>query len=329
MSILKNFSGFLYRHAIIILLIMILFSAIVLLWVQKQEKIRPLISKPKYHFFFIAQNSVDPFWKEVIKGVQKAAEDNGVVVEFSAPRFDDPNEELNYLDIATISKVDGIITHVSNGVDFTELIDRAYKRGIPVITFENDDSESLRYAFTGTNNFAVGREAARLLIEATGGKANIAVISSNDTSQGSIEYNLKMNGFLSILRNYPDMKVIRNYTSKMGILSAEEITQTIIDSGENINAIFAVSSADTLGSAQLIVDRNKVGDIILVGYGNSEEILRYIDNEVIYGTVSSDAYKMGYESLKALVDLKSGNSVSTFIDTEVKVVTKKNLSGIK
>jgi ribose transport system substrate-binding protein len=115
----------------------------------------------------------------------------------------------------------------------------------------------------------------------------------------------------------------------MGILSAEEITQTIIDSEEGINAIFTFSSADTLGSAQLIVDRSRVGKIVLVGYGSSEEILRYIDKEIIYGTVASDPYKMGYESVKALVDVKDGKSIPSFIDTQVKVITKKTLNNNK
>jgi ribose transport system substrate-binding protein len=328
MNFLKIFTKFLYKYAILILLLMVA-SASVTLFLLRKEDLKPLISKPKHHFYFIAQNSVDPFWDEVVRGVEKAAKDYNVVVEFCAPRFNDPQEELKYIDIATISKVDGIITHITNGIDFTGAIDRAYYNRIPVITFENDDSESKRYAFAGTNSFTIGREAARLLVEATAGKANIAVISSSELNQGSVEHNLKMNGFISYLKDYPNMKVIETYTSKMGILSAEEITQNIIDSEENINAIFTVSSADTLGSAQLIVDRNKVGSISLVGYGSSEEILRYIDKEIIYGTVASNPYRMGYESLKALVDIKSGKSVPTFIDTELKVITNKNLESFK
>ena len=116
------------------------------------------------------------------------------------------------------------------------------------------------------------------------------------------------------------------YTSKMGILSAEEITQSIINSGESVNAIFTTNSVDTLGSAQLIVDRNKVGSVILVGYGDTINILRYIEKGIIYGTVMSDPYKMGYESLKALNDIKEKNNVSTFIDTGVKVITYDTLS---
>jgi ribose transport system substrate-binding protein len=229
------------------------------------------------------------------------------------------------MDIAVISKVDGIITHVPSGIGFTDAIDKAYDNGIPVITVENDDSESKRYAFAGTNSFELGKEAARLLIEATGAIANVAVISNGDLEQDAIEHNLKMNGFISTLKEYPDMKIIKTYTSKMGILSAEEITQTIIDSDEGINAIFTFSSADTLGSAQLIVDRSKVGKFILVGYGNSEEIIRYIDKEIIYGTVASDPYKMGYESVKALIDIKDDKSIPSFINTQVKVITKRDI----
>lgn len=328
MERLKNFFKFLYGHAILILTVMVIFASLVLFWLQREE-IKPYISKPKYHFYFIAQNSVDPFWNEVVQGAKEAAKDNNVVLEFNIPRFNNPEEELKFMDMAITSKVDGIITHVPNGTSFTAVIDRAYSRGIPVITIDNDDSESNRYAFVGTNSFMLGKEAAKLLIDATGGTANIAVISNSDLEQDSIEHNLKMNGFISALKDYPNMNVVKVYTSQMGILSAEEITQTIIDSEEAINAIFTFSSADTVGSAQLIVDRSKVGSFVLVGYGNSEDIVRYINKEIIYGTVASDPYKMGYESVKALVDVKEGDSVPTFIDTEVKIITKKNLKSLK
>lgn len=321
----------LYKHAISILLLLIAITSGALFWLSKEKIIQPIqtISKPKHHFYFIAENSVDPFWSEVIKGAKQSAKDNNVALECYAPRFNDPKEELKYMDIATLSKVDGIITHVSSAIDFTAAIDKARSNNIPVITLENDDNKSKRQAFIGTNSFMIGREAAKLLIEATGGKANIAVISSDDSNQGSVEENLKMNGFISTLKDYPNIKIVKNYTSKMGILSSEEITQKIIDSEDKINTIFTVSSADTLGVAQYIVDRNKVGDILVVGYGSSDGILRYIDKGIIYGTVASDPYKMGYEGLKALKDLKEGNTIPTFIDTGVDVITKSNLNKYK
>ena len=282
-------------------------------------------TKPQYHFYFIGQNAVDPFWKEVKKGIEGAGKQYNVVVEYNAPRFNNPEDEIKFLDIAITSNVDGIITHVSNGPDFTRLINDAYEQGIPLITIENDDKNSNRNAFVGTNSFLLGKEAAKLMIEATNGKANIAIIVSNEFELDAVSQNLKINGFLSTIKDYPNMMVMSTYTSKMGILSAEEITQSIINSGEGVNAIFTSNSVDTLGSAQLIVDRNKVGSVILVGYGDTDDILRYIEKGIIYGTVMSDPYRMGYESLKALIDIKEKNNVSTFIDTGVKMITYDTL----
>ncbi|NLZ49142.1 MAG: sugar ABC transporter substrate-binding protein [Clostridiales bacterium] len=324
MKKIKLIATYMYNYAIYILLFLIALCSIVL-YALKKEDIQLPGAKPLYHFYFIGQNSADPFWKEVMRGVEESAEDNNVVVEIYAPRFNDPTEELKYIDIATISKVDGIITHVTNSEGFTDLINKAVSKDIPVITFENDDAKSNRNAYIGTNSFMVGKEAARLLAEATGGKARIAIISSDDGSQGSIEHNAKMYGFSTTLKNYPDMKVVKSYSSKMGVLSAEEITQNIIESDEEINAIFTLTSADTLGSVQFIVNSNKVGQIAVVGYGNSEEILRYIDKEIIYGTIASDPYNMGYESIKSLIAIKSGEIVPEFIDTDIEVITKKNL----
>ncbi len=323
-NFVKKLTYYINKHAILILMLLICMTSGFLFWIQREEA-NVFISKPKYHFYLIAQNSVDPFWKELKLGLEAAAKERKVVVEFNAPRFNNPQEELRYLDIAVTSQVDGIITHVSSGGEYTNLINRAIENGIPVVTLENDDKASDRNAFVGTNSFELGKAAAELMIRATAGRANIAVIVSNDLEPDSTSQNLKMNGFLSTLKDFPEMRVVRTYTSKMGILSAEEITQEIIAGADNINAIFTTSSVDTIGSAQLVVDRNRVGSIAIVGYGDTEEILRYISKDIIYGTVMSDPYKMGYECINALIDIKEKNNVSTFIDTGVKVITKDNV----
>ncbi|WP_084667187.1 sugar-binding protein [Thermanaeromonas toyohensis] len=283
-------------------------------------------SIPKYHFYLVAPNSVDPFWREVYRGASEAASLYNLALEFSAPRFNNSEEEIKYLDMAITARVDGIITHVSYATDFTRLIDKAYSRGIPVITIDNDAKESKRKAFVGANSFVLGEQAGRLMVQATAGKANIAIIVSNDGQKDVIYQNLKLNGFLNALREHPDMKIVDIYTSKLGILSAEEITQSILNHHPPIDAIYCMDSVDTLGVAQAIVDFNRVGDIKIVGYGDTPEILRYIERGIIYGTVMNDPYKMGYESIKALLEIKEKDNTSTFIDTGVKIITKENVN---
>ncbi len=325
MNRVKNLLRFIGKHSILILSILIALTSGFLFWVLREER-EMIISKPRYHFYFITQNSVDPLWKEVRQGAESAARQLDVAVEFNHPRFNNPQEELKYLDIAVSSYVDGIITHVSSGLDFTGLINKAYDRGIPVVTIENDDNESNRRAFIGTNSYQLGKAAADLMIKGTGGKAQIAIIVSSGLELDNASQNLKLNGFLSTIKAYPEMKVVKTYTSQMGILSAEEIAQSVISSQHGIDAIFTTSSVDTVGTAQVIVDHNRVGSYVLVGYGDTKAILRYIDMGIIYGTVMSDPYRIGYESVRAMMDIKEKNNVSTFIDTGVKIITKGNLA---
>ncbi len=309
---------------IIFLLILIAIISFFYYRIQTYEQVKTF-NKPRYHFYVISPSSVDPFWKEIRQGIEKAAKLNNVAVEFNSPRFNNPEEELKYLDIAVTSKVDGIISHVSPEGNFTEVINRAYLKKIPVVTVENDDIESSRAAFVGTNSFMLGKEAGRLMVNATNGKAKIGIIVSNDYQLDAVSENLKINGFLSTINNHQEMEVIKIFSSRLGILSAEEITQEILKDYPKINAIYTTNSVDTLGCSQVIVDSNKVGAITLVGYGDTENILRYIGKGIIYGTVMSDPYQMGYESIEALIDIKEKENTSTFIDTGVKVITMENL----
>ncbi|SET27678.1 monosaccharide ABC transporter substrate-binding protein, CUT2 family [Natronincola peptidivorans] len=324
MKKIKVVFDFINRNIIFILLIIIIINGAILYKLSQREQ-GTISMVPRYHFYFIGQNSVDPLWKQIRQGIEAAAEDYNVVVEFNAPRFNNPEEELKYLDIAITSNVDGIITHVSNGSGVVELINKAYEKGIPLVTIENDSKTSNRNAFVGTNSFILGREAAQLMIKATGGEAKIAIIVSSDYELDTSSQNLKINGFLSHIKDYPNMKVVEIYTSELGTISAEEITQSIINNQPEVDAILTTNYVDTLGASQVIVDHNKVGEISIIGYGDMENILRYIKMNIIYGTVMSDPYKMGYESLKALIDIKEKTNVSTFIDTGVRVVTQSNL----
>ena len=74
---------------------------------------------------------------------------------------------------------------------------------------------------------------------------------------------------------------------------------------------------------------NKVGDVSIVGYGELPEILRYVENGVIYGTLVGDGKKIGYESIKSLVQLRETGRTSSYVDTGVYVITRENVIDYK
>jgi ribose transport system substrate-binding protein len=280
---------------------------------------------PKYHFFIILHNSDEPYVKDLEKGLIDTANSSNIAIETNYSNgVDDYRDAIKYLNIAIDSKVDGIITHAYNTDEFQRLIDKAEENKIPVITLDTDLSNSKASAYVGTNGFETGSKAGQLVAEALNGKSKVAIIL--ESSEGNGSGNLKLDGFNSGIKNYKDIKLETVEISDNGILGANDVTQEILNNHPFVNAIVCTSSKDTIGAAQLVVDFNRVGDITIIGYDSTPEILSYIQKGVIYGTIVPGAYKIGCDSIKTLVKLKDNGRVSAYIHTDSIVITKSNLN---
>ena len=279
---------------------------------------------PKYHFFIILRNSDEPYVKDLEKGLIDTANTLNIAIETNYSNgVDDYKDAIKYINIAIDSKVDGIITHAYNTEEFQKLIDKAEVNKIPVITLDADLSDSKGSSYVGTNGFETGSKAGALVAEALSKKANVAIILENLEGNGG--GNLKLDGFNNVIKNYKDIKLETVEISDNGILGANDVTQEILNNHPEVNAIVCTSSKDTIGAAQLVVDFNRVGDITIIGYDSTPEILSYIQKGVIYGTIVPGAYKIGGDSIKTLVSLKDNGRASAYIHTDSIVITKANL----
>jgi ribose transport system substrate-binding protein len=286
--------------------------------------------KPEYHFIVIAQNTDDSFWQSVKKGCEEASREFNVAVEFNGPRFTNIDEEIQYLNIAIASRVDGIVTHVLDESRFTPLINKSVEANIPVVTIEADAKNSKRKSYIGTNTYNQGSEAGKLVLLSTGNRANVAIILNSYIDSGeNVSQNLRVAGFKDALKDAPLVKISTIKTSSIGFFSAEEVTKSILNDYPNVDTILCTSAKDTISVAQMIVDLNKVGQIAIIGSDDMPEILRYIEKGVIFGTVVGNPVKTGYESIHSLIEIKKDKMTSSYVDTGVKVVTSWNLTEYK
>jgi ribose transport system substrate-binding protein len=279
---------------------------------------------PRYHFAIILHNTDEPYIKDVERGLRDTANSLNTAIEINYSNgVDDYKDAIKYINIAIDSKVDGIITHAYNTEEFQKLIDKAEENKIPVITLDADLSTSKRSAYVGTNGFETGSKAGQLVAEALSGKAKVAIIL--ESLEGNGNGSLKLDGVNNGIKSYKDIKIETVKVSDAGILAANDVTQEILNNYPEVNAIVCTSSKDTIGAAQLVVDFNRVGDITIIGYDSTPEILSYIQKGVIYGTIVPGAYKIGCDSIKTLVSLKDNGRVSAYIHTDSIIITKYNL----
>src|ERR671917_665891 len=79
----------------------------------------------------------DPFWSVVQNGVNQAAEDMGVQVEYQAPDTFDMVQMAQLIDAAVASEPDGLVVSIPDPDALGESIQAAVDAGIPVISMNS------------------------------------------------------------------------------------------------------------------------------------------------------------------------------------------------
>jgi len=280
----------------------------------------------KNHYVFIMQNTQEPFWQSVKQGAEKAADDLGVAVEVLGPSVTNVEEEENFLRIAIASDVDGIITHVPEQDTFKTLINTAADFDIPLVTAITDAEYSNKDAYIGVDNYQLGIESGKAVVDAIGKKGNIAlIVGSNEGYRlDPLQYQ-QIKGFNEFLKNYNDILIIREQYSTNGIISAAQITRNILTTYNSVDAIVCTTPMEALGAAQVLIEQKKQNVVKIIAHEENLQILKYIKNEVIYGTVTSNPFQIGYNCVKSLDDIKNKRELQNNTDSNIEVITKENI----
>lgn len=280
---------------------------------------------PVYHFAMIYKDEDSPAWLSIKKGIEKASEEFNVAVEINGLNTPDEDELYKYLDIAIASKVDGIATYVWDEYQTGVLIDRAMEQGIPVVTIGTDAKESKRVAFVGENKYDSGVQVGRMIAAATGEKGETVILDDSKQSSEVMAQNLMILGVRDALKQYPKIHITTIRYDNSDFIGIEDAVSTLIKSNPKLSTIVCTSEEDTSIVAEILIDLNKVGYNI-IGYGDSPEILRYIERGVAFGTVQVDHEQMGYDTIKALVDIKKHGRTSAYFNVDTFPITRKNVS---
>jgi ribose transport system substrate-binding protein len=322
---------FFYTILIIIFLIAVAYS----LYSYRQaqiydQKMQEVISEetplPKYHFALIGEEINHDYWRLVGAGAKKAALENDVFVEYEGPKRSNPEEQLKLLDMAIQAKVDGIIVQALNE-NFTPLINKAVKAGIPVITIDTDAPESLRNAYIGTDNYLAGQLAGQALVNDTGGKATIGIITGG-VDNAYNQHQLRVQGFKDAIAKEDGMKVIAIDESNLTRVQAEEKAYKMLKEHEDITAFYGTSSLDGIGIVAAARSLNKQDDLYVISFDTLDENIELLNKGDINAIVAQQPFVMGEKSIEIMLNLLNQKSISVVNHTDAAIIYKKDIEAV-
>ncbi|MEP7270974.1 MAG: substrate-binding domain-containing protein [Acidobacteriota bacterium] len=280
----------------------------------ERKRVIAVIPKGVSHFF----------WKSIEAGALAAGRDFGVDIRWKgAAQETDYTTQINIVEDAINSRVDGIVLAPSHGDSLVPVVLRAQKEGIPVTIFDSGISTDQYLAYVATDNRQGGVVAAERLAAKLGGKGEVAILG---TKKGSVSTDQREAGFQDTIKEkFPGIQIVQFLYGEADRAKSLDKATDILTGHPDLNGIFASNESSSVGAVQAIKQKGLVGKVILVGFDSSPNLIDDLRAGALDSLVLQDPYKMGYEGVKTIVDKLNGKEPVRLQDTGVKLLTKENL----
>jgi len=263
------------------------------------------------------------YWDTVRDGVESALQGRNVNLDFVGPASIDQQKQIEFIETAVASKVDGIITQALDPEAFGPVIEKSAIAGIPLVLIESDAPESRRDLYVGSDNFAAGRVAGKLMEELSGGSAQIGIITG---VAKQYSHQQRIDGFNYEINKHSGMKVVVVEVSNNDLLNAMRLTTEILISHPEVNSFFGVSSNDIEGVAKVISEKSNRDSFTLIGFDAMDYTIDSIRRGLVQATIKQEPFNMGVLAAEYLLkDIKERSDSDPIHYTGHIAITRDNV----
>lgn len=281
------------------------------------------------YYAMIVSDHTSAFWQSVYESTKEAGRDCGVYVEMMGSNLSTDYDKEELLQIAIASKVDGIILEADESGAITRLLEEAQKKEIPVVTVFGDNSQGLRKSFIGVSNYNLGREYGRQVLDIRDKEIRDVLVlmslDSEDTSRNIVYAGISETLAQEGVEGTEGMQVRAAVVENKGAFDTEESIRKIFIEEGLPDVVICLDELSTSCVYQAVVDYNVVGQIDIIGYYDSETILKAIERNVVRATISIDTKEMGQYCVEALEECRRGGYVSEYFSVGTNLITIQNV----
>lgn len=230
----------------------------------------------------------------------------------------DGNRQSRQIDSLVAQHVDLLVVAPDNVNDVTPAIERAYRKGIPVILYDRKTKSPYYNAYIGGDNVEAGREVARFMADKLQGKGTIVEITGLKNTSPVIE---RHRGFMEVMNKYPSIKVV-TLDSDWTLEKAQDLFGHYLDKGGHADAIFGHNDLCAIGGKEAAIARHQDKQLVAVGIdglpGEWEGVDRvkrgYFSASYVYLTKGEEVVALAMKILKGK-PYKKENYLKSFLAT--------------
>ena len=287
------------------------------------------INSYKHVYAFIADDTFDTLSDSLYKDLVEYGKEHDCFVERIGSGLAANYSKNDLFNIAIYSKVDGIIVQGDGTKATDEMINKADKAGIPVVTVLTDNNNSARKSFIAMDDYSVGteyavqiRNAVRDGYDRRNRTINVLVLMNSQYSNQNTILSAIQARVSSSNPAGPQIRITTENITSTTAFSIQENVKDLLDSYSELpDVVVCLSDIITRSVNQCIVESSRVGSTKILGYYDSDTVVKAIERGSIYATFTVATEQMAKYCVDALNEYKATGNVSTYFSTDYELVT--------
>lgn len=216
------------------------------------------------------------------------------------------------------NRVDVLVVAPLGSDSIVPVIEKAYKKGIPVIIVDRKVNTSNYTSFLGADNVEVGHIAGKYIVSASKARANIVEIKATTDISPSVERSL---GFKQIIDQYPNIN--KTSISALNLESINNDFSKVLDRMPTINYVFAFNDNIALQAWEVAKRKGREKNIKFIGIDGLNDpnggIQAVKDGKltatILYPTGGSEAIKLAIKLANKEMVAKNNTLNTILIDS--------------
>lgn len=254
--------------------------------------------KPRVLFVSVVSGGVA--WGAGEKGFMDACEDLGWDGQYVVPTVtNDFAKLIELFETAVTNDYDFLMCVCSQKEMAADVLARAKKKGMVVISVNTKVGEEVSDAWIGTDPTGMGKAQAQTVLKEAekDGLENIT-LAYIQTRLVSPTQNQQFEVMCEEIKKvYPNAEFIHDECDSNAQTASDKIG-AYIKTYPDLNVIVCADGYGAPGIANYIEGNGLQDDIITIGIDDSPELLEFVTNGILRCTIAQDFYSMGYEGLK-------------------------------
>ena len=262
-------------------------------------------SEKKIKLAFVSNNAAT-FWTIARSGCDDAAKELGnVSVDFRIPSSGGSAEQQQILNDLVAAGVDGIAVSPIDPANQTDFLNKIADQTL-LICHDSDAPASKRVCYIGTDNFAAGVEAGKLIKEALPNGGKIMIFVGNTDAQNSQD---RSGGIKKELEG-SNVQIIDIRTDDTDTIRAQKNAEDTLVKYSDVACLVGLYNYNGPAILNAVRSAGKQGKVKIVCFDENAETLEGVASGDIYGTVVQQPYEFGKQAITKMTKYLAGDKAA-------------------